>query len=936
MRCRKMAKDEFGSETKLQTFKSGEIYVLVIKDDASKYVWLLPCKSADAEAAYNDLLDWFATFGRTRISDQDTHFKNKTIEALQHVMGAHHHFITARIFTSTFRSRATNSRVHAVALAGLAPGACVWPAIGVGAVGAGVAPSSGVSIAGGACVSGTGVSQAGLETRVGVPQPCLTSVKLDMSHKPPVMKGSFDLYTVQLRAFLTRFGCWSVVNGSYRVDPQGMVSFAARDNAAREAILHGAPAAVAEMICQELSAEAMWNRFVDRQTKCEYSYYIFTRYEFVSNQYTSDKSMDQWLREMESLRWLLIHYGKQVSDEAFAETLLVHVSRTHRDVVRQFSKHYVIRDGGAVRPVLTAAQVMNALRAESALDERVACEEESKPAHICSRGKQAQNDSQQSKKNQNKGKQQKGKGRYKSKQPNEARKQTGRKKETRTCYKCDEVGHLPANCPSQKSDSADKLVISEFKRWENKKANRGNSGKRGGKNTSALCCHEGGASIAIAASVKTPAGTELEWILDSASDGHVCNQSSVLHNVRNEEVHCFQGLRKDHADLLLLNTDRRYRLKATAVAVYAVQSLWKEEASEVVLAQIGGNVPQFENSGHEGETHASVVSHESVKLVLPLALHYGLLSEHVGYVTAFLNGPIGNDVKIYMEMPDYFDNGSGPVLRNDVIIAANAQHIKLVVDELERKFSIRTWVATPQALGPLSLPATSDDEDVNNPNVPYCAMVDCMQYLVQCTRPDLANANGEAGAAVPARGLRLRSRVGKKESPDLHLVVYPDADLGNEKDDKHLITGYVLKLNGCTCAYKSRKQRSVADDTCCAEFVAASECPTMIVWTHNLCNELNLTRYYPTVLYQDNQATITVLTEVDGNYKTKSVDVKYHKVRDFHERGEFEELYRPSSENLADIFTKALGPTQFRKFRQQLNVMPLLTAIEDSKAGGRN
>ncbi|KAJ8539125.1 hypothetical protein ON010_g12746 [Phytophthora cinnamomi] len=44
---------------------TGEIYVLVIKDDASKYVWLLPCKSAVAEAAYNDLLDCAAArYGR--------------------------------------------------------------------------------------------------------------------------------------------------------------------------------------------------------------------------------------------------------------------------------------------------------------------------------------------------------------------------------------------------------------------------------------------------------------------------------------------------------------------------------------------------------------------------------------------------------------------------------------------------------------------------------------------------------------------------------------------------------------------------------------------------------------------------------------------------------------------------------------------------------
>lgn len=62
--------------------------------------------------------------------------------------------------------------------------------------------------------------------------------------------------------------------------------------------------------------------------------------------------MEKWLREMEKLRRQLLHYGKRVSDEDYAQTLLGHVSRTHRDGVRQFSKHYVVRDGGAVRLLL--------------------------------------------------------------------------------------------------------------------------------------------------------------------------------------------------------------------------------------------------------------------------------------------------------------------------------------------------------------------------------------------------------------------------------------------------------------------------------------------------------------------------------------------------------------------------------------------------------
>ncbi|KAG3243823.1 hypothetical protein PI124_g11371 [Phytophthora idaei] len=178
--------------------------------------------------------------------------------------------------------------------------------------------------------------------------------------------------------------------------------------------------------------------------------------------------------------------------------------------------------------------------------------------------------------------------------------------------------------------------------------------------------------------------------------------------------------------------------------------------------------------------------------------------------------------------------------------------------------------------------------------------------------------------------------VWKVESSDLHFTAYADGDLGNEKDDQHSITGCVLQLNGCTFAYKSRKQRIVTEDTCCAEFVAASECSTMIMGTHNLCKELGLKRHHPTVLYQDNQVAIVVLTEIKGNYKTKSVDLKYHKIRNFHERGEFEVRYCPSTDMLADIFTKPLSPTLFKKFRQLLNVVPLPMVIEDGNTDGRD
>ncbi|KAK1935617.1 hypothetical protein P3T76_010312 [Phytophthora citrophthora] len=130
---------------------------------------------------------------------------------------------------------------------------------------------------------------------------------------------------------MIRMDCWSVVDGIFdHSDPLLGASFSVRDNVVREAILSGVPAQDAEMICQEDTAQAMWNRFVDKQTKREYSNYIFARAEFYSNVYTTDKSMEQWLRDMESLRRQLLHYGKHVSDDDYAETLLGHVARIHR------------------------------------------------------------------------------------------------------------------------------------------------------------------------------------------------------------------------------------------------------------------------------------------------------------------------------------------------------------------------------------------------------------------------------------------------------------------------------------------------------------------------------------------------------------------------------------------------------------------------------
>ena len=65
-----------------------------------------------------------------------------------------------------------------------------------------------------------------------------------------------------------------------------------------------------------------------------------------------------------------------------------------------------------------------------------------------------------------------------------------------------------------------------------------------------------------------------------------------------------------------------------------------------------------------------------------------------------------------------------------------------------------------------------------------------------------------------------------------------------------------------------------------------------------------------------------------GDYNVKSVDLKYHKIRDYVEKDEFALVYCPSKEMLADMLTKPLEPTQFKKLRQLLNIVSVPTTLK--------
>jgi transposase InsO family protein len=150
------------------------------------------------------------------------------------------------------------------------------------------------------------------------------------------------------------------------------------------------------------------------------------------------------------------------------------------------------------------------------------------------------------------------------------------------------------------------------------------------------------------------------------------------------------------------------------------------------------------------------------------------------------------------------------------------------------------------------------------------------------------------------------------------VCAYADADWANNKDDRRSVTGWVAKINGDPVSWSSKKQRTVALSTCEAELYAGAAAIQEVLWLRGIVKELGLRTELGSVIRGDNQSALAVSKNGIKGERTKHVDVKYHFVTETVDRGDVQLKWVPSSEQHADIFTKALPVPVFERLRDEL------------------
>ena len=154
------------------------------------------------------------------------------------------------------------------------------------------------------------------------------------------------------------------------------------------------------------------------------------------------------------------------------------------------------------------------------------------------------------------------------------------------------------------------------------------------------------------------------------------------------------------------------------------------------------------------------------------------------------------------------------------------------------------------------------------------------------------------------------------------LQGYSDADYAGDIIDRYSTTGHLYLLNSGVITWNSTKQRCISTSTTEAEYVALSEASKQGQWIRGLLRELQRTQYLTDTLsvpiFSDNQACIALAKDPVLHSRTKHIDVRYHYIRQLVAFGKAYIEYKPTEEMLADLLTKPLALSAFKRCIQGL------------------
>jgi transposase InsO family protein len=136
------------------------------------------------------------------------------------------------------------------------------------------------------------------------------------------------------------------------------------------------------------------------------------------------------------------------------------------------------------------------------------------------------------------------------------------------------------------------------------------------------------------------------------------------------------------------------------------------------------------------------------------------------------------------------------------------------------------------------------------------------------------------------------------------LFGYSDSSYGDQTDDFHSTSGYVFLLADAAISWSSRKQKTVAQSTTHAEYMALADAANQAAWYRSFFTEINYDFRDPIPLHGDNKGSIDLALNPATGKRSKHIPIKFHVIREYVEEGLIDLIRTPTLDMLADGLTK--------------------------------
>ena len=258
-------------------------------------------------------------------------------------------------------------------------------------------------------------------------------------------------------------------------------------------------------------------------------------------------------------------------------------------------------------------------------------------------------------------------------------------------------------------------------------------------------------------------------------------------------------------------------------------------------------------------------------------------------------------------------------------------HQKSYVEKMLKKFNMENSK-------PSSIPIQNGihyEKGKEEFKAPYRELVGALMYLMLSTRPDIAygvsmlsrflncydETHWQAGKQILRYlsgtidyGLTFKREITK------NFVCYTDTDWAGDCNGRRSTEGYCIFINSSLICWRSSLQKSVSLYS--AEYMGLSRAIQEVLWIKGLLEEMNAMEMKdPFTVLCDNQAAVQIASNPsDGKGGTKHIDIRYHFCKEHVMKKTIDLQYVRSEENIADVYTKALGRTKFEYFVEKLGL----------------